>query len=54
MDRKGLRWACLVTMGLTTVGMGLRCITSSTPQATYLIHAGQFLNGLGMIVEEYN
>lgn len=47
MDVKGLRWAALVTASLVAAGTGLRCITSQNPAATWLIHTGQLLNGLG-------
>ncbi len=46
MDVKGLRWASLTSAALIALGAGLRCITSSTPAATWLVHIGQMLNGL--------
>ncbi|KAL3891012.1 hypothetical protein ACJMK2_003277 [Sinanodonta woodiana] len=45
-DIKGLRPACLLAMGCTAVGTVLRCITYQQPAASWLIHTGQFLNGL--------
>ncbi|XP_013394520.1 disrupted in renal carcinoma protein 2 homolog [Lingula anatina] len=47
MDVKGLRWACVITMALVAVGSALRCITTEPVAATWLIHAGQLLNGIG-------
>ncbi|KAK3600741.1 hypothetical protein CHS0354_017030 [Potamilus streckersoni] len=43
---KGLRPACLLAMGFTALGTVLRCITYKQPAASWLIHTGQFLNGL--------
>ncbi len=50
LDVKGLRMASLITSGFVTMGAGLRCVTSSPPMATWLVHLGQFLNGFGGIV----
>ncbi|XP_025084663.1 disrupted in renal carcinoma protein 2-like [Pomacea canaliculata] len=47
IDVKGLRWSSLSSAFLVTVGTALRCITMETPAATWLIHTGQLLNGLG-------
>ncbi|XP_046553121.1 solute carrier family 49 member 4 homolog isoform X2 [Haliotis rubra] len=47
IDVKGLRWACLSSMFLVAAGCGLRCFTSTPPLVTWLVHTGQFLNGLG-------
>ncbi|XP_050395918.2 solute carrier family 49 member 4 [Patella vulgata] len=44
---KGLRIACTSSSFLVALGAGLRCFTSTPPLSTWLIHAGQFLNGLG-------
>ncbi len=46
MDVKGLRWASVISAGLTGLGAGLRCITTHTPAATWLVNLGQMLNGL--------
>ncbi|KAL5009481.1 hypothetical protein ScPMuIL_011786 [Solemya velum] len=45
-SEKGLRWACVVAMVLIAGGAGVRCISSTPPVATGLIHFGQILNGL--------
>ncbi|KAL3831879.1 hypothetical protein ACJMK2_023576 [Sinanodonta woodiana] len=46
IDVKGIRWATLCMSFLIAVGTGLRCITSDPTKATWLIHVGQFLNGV--------
>lgn len=43
----GLRKATLLASFCLTLGTGLRCITSKSTTATYLIHAGQICVGLG-------
>ncbi|XP_064594844.1 solute carrier family 49 member 4 homolog isoform X1 [Liolophura sinensis] len=47
MDVKGLRWALISCSFVVAAGAALRCITFQQPYATWLIHGGQFLNGLG-------
>ncbi|KAK7495629.1 hypothetical protein BaRGS_00013076 [Batillaria attramentaria] len=47
LDVKGLRISCLLTAALVAVGTSLRCITMETPAVTWLMHVGQFFNGLG-------
>lgn len=46
LDVKGLRISCLLTALLVAVGTALRCITMDPPAVTWLMHAGQMLNGL--------
>ncbi len=43
---KGIRVAVLAAAGLVAAGSGLRCISTTPPRVTYLVHAGQMLNGL--------
>ncbi|XP_050395913.2 solute carrier family 49 member 4 isoform X2 [Patella vulgata] len=47
IDVKGLRVAAVTSCFLVTAGAGVRCITSTPPGSTWLIHFGQFLVGLG-------
>ncbi|EGD76858.1 hypothetical protein PTSG_08206 [Salpingoeca rosetta] len=44
---KGIRLAAGSCILVVALGSGLRCFTATDPTATYLIHLGQFLNGLG-------
>jgi len=46
MDVHGLRLATIAAGLLCFVGSGLRCFTTHNPEATILIHIGQFCNGL--------
>ncbi|XP_078580378.1 solute carrier family 49 member 4 homolog [Branchiostoma floridae x Branchiostoma japonicum] len=46
----GLRLTMIGTAVLVLAGSGLRCITTRTPAATWLIHTGQFLDGLAGII----
>ncbi|XP_078661170.1 solute carrier family 49 member 4 homolog isoform X1 [Branchiostoma floridae x Branchiostoma belcheri] len=46
----GLRVTMVGTAVLVLAGSGLRCITTRTPAATWLIHTGQFLDGLAGII----
>ncbi|XP_013413057.1 disrupted in renal carcinoma protein 2 homolog [Lingula anatina] len=50
MDEKGLRWACLASAFVVAVGAALRCIPMDPKSATWFIHSGQFLNGMGSTV----
>eukprot|EP00045_Choanoeca_perplexa_P017090 m.241508 g.241508 ORF g.241508 m.241508 type:complete len:454 (-) comp17446_c0_seq9:5225-6586(-) len=43
---QGVRPSGLVGAGLCFIAAGVRCITTSNPTATYLIHFGQIINGI--------
>ena len=47
LDLTGLRVATILAALFLVIGTGLRCITAEPETATYLIHAGQFLIGIG-------
>jgi FLVCR family MFS transporter len=46
MDRQGLRTAVITATALVFAGSVMRCITTSSPEVTWVIDIAQLLNGL--------
>jgi hypothetical protein len=46
IERKGLRFAVLLAVGVCVLGAACRCITTHTPWATYLVNIGILLRCL--------